>query len=447
MARELDLNRKSAFGGQLKRPPRRWFPLWVLDGYILREFVVKYSILLTVFVILFILSDVYRDIGMFLDKGADWRVIVAYLLYMLPGNIRFILPISMLLGCMWTMATFGKNLEVTAMRASGVSLFRCGLSIMFFGVFITGVNVYFNEILVPWTSERAERLRDEVASKRRHAEEALLIYRSDDGTRQWLFQLFTGSAKQKNITLQTAWDDKMIARILGRPGTPEYEAMVKNVLGTRFDALPDLNDEAARDAAVRKALVGRKLDLMIESARYDYDKREWVFEKGKFVSYDRHEETMYKASQGTMRYHPELEFRDLRFPEEEIPENPRDILNTVKEKDNLSTPVIWEILRRNRDMPERARCIYETIFYYRIAFPWSCFLAVFLGIPLATKNERTGSMLAIISAIGLIVVYIVVAEIFLLLGKSGALNSMLCGLAPTIAFIAAGVWKILNDRN
>ena len=37
--------------------PRRWFPLWTLDGYILREFLIKYSILLLVFVILFVLKQ------------------------------------------------------------------------------------------------------------------------------------------------------------------------------------------------------------------------------------------------------------------------------------------------------------------------------------------------------------------------------------------------------
>ena len=93
-----------------------------------------------------------------------------------------------------------------------------------------------------------------------------------------------------------------------------------------------------------------------------------------------------------------------------------------------------------------ALSIYETVLYYRLAFPWSCFLAVFLGIPLATRNERTGSMMAIISAIALIVIYIVVAQLFLMLGKSGALNPMLCGLAPTIAFIIAGAIKISHDR-
>ena len=104
--------------------PRRWFPLPKLDGYILREFLIKYSVLLLVFVILFILSDVYRDISDFLEAKASYQSILQYLGYKLPGNVRFILPISMLLGCMWTMATIGKNMEITAMRACGVSILQ-----------------------------------------------------------------------------------------------------------------------------------------------------------------------------------------------------------------------------------------------------------------------------------------------------------------------------------
>ena len=122
--------------------PRRWFPLPKLDGYILREFLIKYSVLLLVFIILFILSDVYRDISDFFEADAPWRSILLYLAYKLPGNVRFILPITMLLGCMWTMATFGKNMEVTAMRASGVSLFRCGGAIFAVGLVVTGVIVH-----------------------------------------------------------------------------------------------------------------------------------------------------------------------------------------------------------------------------------------------------------------------------------------------------------------
>ena len=140
------------------RPKRKWFPLWVLDGYILREFLIKYSILMMVFVILFILSDVYNTISEFLEADAKWQDILLYLLFNLPANIRFILPISMLLGCMWTMAGFGKNLEVTAMRASGLSLTRCSWSILFVGLLMTFLNVYFNEYLIPKTEHEAQLL-------------------------------------------------------------------------------------------------------------------------------------------------------------------------------------------------------------------------------------------------------------------------------------------------
>ena len=54
---------------------------------------------------------------------------------------------------------------------------------------------------------------------------------------------------------------------------------------------------------------------------------------------------------------------------------------------------------------------------------------------------------AIISAIILIVIYIVVAQFFLMLGKSGAINPIFAGLAPTIAFIVAGAWRLLSGRS
>ncbi|MBQ4328420.1 MAG: LptF/LptG family permease [Lentisphaeria bacterium] len=429
----------------LKLLKRRWFPLWKLDGYVLKEFLIKYAILMLVFSVLFILSDFYRDVSDFLEAKMPIRDVIKYLLYRLPGNIRFIMPISMLLGCMWTMATFGKNLEVTAMRASGVSLLRCGGAILAMGLFVTGVNIYFNEVLIPETSVEAEKLYD-VGTKSDRYSKSLLTYKSVDGKRRWLFQLFVVGEKQTNVTLKTKWDQVMIAKLIGTPGTPEFEAHLREITGPRFAELPPLNEPEKRSLAITRLLEGRKIDFTIDEAHYDYDTSEWVFDKGSFTSYDRAEEVMFQESRGTIIFHQPISFANVRFSEAEIPERPEKILNAVKEKDNLSTPLIWQILKENPDMPRRAKCIYETVFYYRLAFPWSCFLAVFLGIPLATRNERTGSMLAIISAIALIVIYIAIAQFFLMLGKSGALDPMLCGLAPTVAFIIAGAVKIVHDK-
>lgn len=425
---------------------RRWFPLWRLDGYIFREFIIKYTILLLLFIILFVLNDIYRDISDFFDAKSDWRDIAMFLICKIPGNIRFILPISMLLGCMWTMATFGKHLEITAMRASGVSLFRCGCSILFAGFIVSVVNIYFNEKLVPQTSSMAERIYDQSADGRRYVH-SLLTFRSGDGSRRWLFQEFASGTNFKKVTLKTTWNNVVSESISDPADSVAREKMLKQILGAkRWQDVAELPPELRKER-IAKLMNNRKIDFSIGEVVYDTGRRCWIFRNGTFVCYDNNDETRFKASSGTTAMHDAISFKEIVFNAAAIPESPEDIANSIKEKDDLSTATIWQILKRNPKMPKRARCIYETVFFYRLAFPWASFLAVFLGIPLATKNERTGSMLAIISAVIMIVVYIVVAQFFLMLGKSGAVNPVLAGLAPTLAFIAVGAWKLLSGRN
>ena len=362
--------------------PRRWFPLPRLDFYILREFLIKYSVLLLVFIILFILGDVYRDISDFLENKASVSDILLYLAYKQPGNIRFILPISMLLGCMWTMATFGKNMEITAMRASGVSLFRCGGSIFVVGLAVTFINIYFNEALVPFTERSAEIIRSNATERRRYVR-GLLTYRSNDQQRHWLFNNFTTGNIQNDVTLKTFWTDGMIDSLVLVPDEAARRRMILEIFPGKAERLLSLS-RAEMEKQVRRELVGRKVDFYGREAAYDPENETWIFRNGNFISYDRNDDTRFSASTGTSAIHEQIPLTELRFPKNEIPEATNDILNAVKEKDDLPTWVIWDLVQRSPNMAERVKSIYMTVFYYRLAFPWACFLAVFLGIPLAT---------------------------------------------------------------
>ena len=429
----------------LKLMKRNWFPLWILDRYILREFLIKYSILMLVFIILFILNDVFNDIQEFLEAGSGIRPVLLYLLCKLPGNIRFILPISMLLGCMWTMAEFGKNLEITAMRASGVSLFRCGGPILFVGLIITLINIYFNEALIPYTQNRAEQIYDQAADRRKSVR-YLLAFRSDDNKRHWLFKTFSEGDVQKDVTIKTYWHKNMIDELVGTPGSARFNENIQKIFRARANVILAMTGSQMQEFIV-KNLEGRKMDIYAKEVHFDKKNHVWTFRKGSFVSYDRTDELRFEASRGTSMMHGDMTFDELTFDRKMMPETQQDILNTVKEKDDLPTVLILDLIRRSPNMPDRVKAIYMTVFFYRLAFPWACFLSVFLGIPLATKNERTGSLLAIITAVGLIVLYIVTAQVFLTLGKGGIINPVIAGLAPTVAFIAAGAWRLLRDRN
>lgn len=370
----------------LKMLPRRWGFLPTLDFYVLSEFLIKLSVLLLVFIVIFILGDVFNDLGDFLDAEAPMSDFIQFLMLKLPGNIRFVLPISMLLGCMWTMATFGKNMEVTAMRASGVSLFRCGSSILLMGILVTGINIYFNEALVPYTEQRAAVIRNRAVN--RLEEQHMLSFRSSNRERTWFFGTFISGDDNSGLILKKYRED----------GSLDW-------------------------------------DLSAEKAVYD-PKIGWKFQNVTKTPYSR---------DGLISKQTE-QYSEWILPRSEAPETPGDILNAIKDEEMLSAWVLWSIVSRSPDMPDRVKARYMTAFYYRISFPWACFLAVFLGIPLATKNERSGSLLAIILAVVIIVVYIVIAQTFMVLGKRGLFPAPIAGLAPTIAFIIYGYCKVFFSR-
>ena len=379
---------------------RKWFFMPTLDCYIFREFMIKFSILLLVSTILFLLSDVLNDLSDFIDNDASWRIYVSYFLLKVPGNIRFVLPIAMLLGCMWTMATFGKNMEVTAMRASGVSLFRCGYSILLVGLLTTFVNIWFNEGLVPYTDRKAGNLLSVGSgdSKKMTIEDQKLTYRSPDKRRTWLFQLPEESDGALGVAAKDGKQYDVSVKFYRKDGTLEKDLNAKN--------------------AIYRDSVG------------------WIFE----------DLTITEYSADGLFSKPAIKFERFRLPASTAPETPVDIQYSIKPVEDLPSWVIFDLVVRTKDMSQRSRNVYWTVFFYRLAFPWSCFLAVFLGIPLATKSERTGILTSIVTAVVIIVAYIVVAQIFLVIGKQGYVNPVIAGLTPTVAFIAYGIDRVVRNQ-
>jgi lipopolysaccharide export system permease protein len=382
---------KRKFSKKDQTVPRRNGLLPTLDFYVFTEFITYLCILLCVFITLFIIGDVFNDLSDFLEQGASLKQIVSFFLLKLPGNIRFILPITVLLACMWTMAMFGKHMEVTAMRSSGLSLFRCGGSIFVVGLCVTGVNIWFNEALVPYTEREAEVLKF-FATKGGGSvpgSEKMLTFRSFDKRRTWLFKSFNLNKDQQDVVLKRYRGDK----------TLDWEITAK-------------------------------------IASFSY-KNGWTFYNGALTPYS-HDGLMPKSTEY---------FKKINKTRQEIPEIPENILNTVKSKDDLPSWVIWRMVNNTKNMAPRCKAILMSIFYNRLAFPWSCFLAVFLGIPLATKNERSGIMFSIITAIAVIVAYIIISQALLILGKQGLLAPIVAGLFPTVAFLVYGWYTVIRNHS
>ncbi|MBO4304618.1 MAG: LptF/LptG family permease [Lentisphaeria bacterium] len=377
---------------QDEQAKRTFVFLPTLDLYVLREFLIPFSVLIFAFLLLFLIGDIFNDLSDFLEsKHATVGMAVKFFLLKMPQNIRFVLPISILLACMYTFANFGRNNEIAAMRSSGMSLLRCGLSMYIVGFLVMLVTFWFNEQVIPYTTLEAVYLKKKAEDPNYDARQyTMLQYRSADKMRDWLFQNFTSDGEHQDVILKRY--------IFSRDGSKLLD-----------------------------------WDIRAKSARFENGKG-WLFTNAVLTPYN-HKLRLA----GTPERHEKI-----LIPQKEVPEQPEDIANAVKPPEELPAKVLIHMLGDNQTMVPTLRAMYLTYLYYRLAFPTVCFLCVFLALPLAAKNERSGVFLSIAFAVGIVVAYQVLTEIFMILGKSGIVPPIVGGLGPTVGFLIYSWFGIIR---
>ncbi len=165
---------------------------------------------------------------------------------------------------------------------------------------------------------------------------------------------------------------------------------------------------------------------MIDASKAEFTGSEWKFHDATITEFTA--EGLFNT-----RYTPEVQ--PLVLSGEIVPDRPAMIEKAVIPPENLSTGDIWDFLRENPNMASSLKRIYETLFYYRLAFPWVCFISAFLALPLAAKNERSGVFAAITNAVVVVLMFYVLSEIFKLAGQNGYIPPFFAGFTPLIIFL------------
>ena len=148
----------------------------ILDRYILKSFLVNYLLALCVLVGMYVLMDIIVNIQDF-AKGATvvtdtgnataWDVacdMADYYLYQLPVIYQQIAGIVPLLAAGFTMVRMTRHNELTAMMASGVSLYRVAAPIIIISACFTVFQIVNQEFIIsqPQVIEKLLRRHDEV---------------------------------------------------------------------------------------------------------------------------------------------------------------------------------------------------------------------------------------------------------------------------------------------
>jgi LPS export ABC transporter permease LptG len=119
-----------------------------MDRYIIRHFFEKLTLTLIAFIVIFLVVDVIDHLDKFIDIDLDSFSIIKYYLHTIPWFISIGLPMALLLSTVFTFGILQKNQELTALKASGISIKRISISLLIFGLFFSVFSFYFDNYVV-----------------------------------------------------------------------------------------------------------------------------------------------------------------------------------------------------------------------------------------------------------------------------------------------------------
>jgi lipopolysaccharide export system permease protein len=359
-----------------------------LIRYVACQFIIPLCCCVGGFAALFLISDVFDVLRDFLEVRASLATVVTYFLLRQPVNLVNVLPMSLLLSSCFMVSMMGRHNEVTALRAAGVSVMRWCLPVWGIAILFSGLAFLLNERWATKCSVRAEELLEETTTdaKLRERGRAKLAYHNHVAHRDWYFQAFSRDGDKLGVLIKQSHPD----------GRSKWE---------------------------------------LRAAKASFGDGNWVFSDGSVTRFD---------SEGALVEGPEVHFETHSI--DGLDERPADILSSMRPAEELSVRELLRVLRVNRALPVATRNASLTMLWYRLSFPTSCLIAALLGIGLSVTPERTGALKGFATAVGIMVLYYVADQFFLLLGKNGVLPPLIGGSLPNVLFLGWGCREVYARR-
>jgi lipopolysaccharide export system permease protein len=355
----------------------------LLDRYIIRQFVVSVIVAIIGFVVIFIAIDLMEKLDKFLDRGVPAMVVVEYYVNFTPQMIALVLPIAMLLGCLFSAGKMSQNSEIVATRSAGMSLYRFMAPFVIVAVIISSAAIYFNGWIMP------------------RANAKLLSIRRSFGMEQQIggtdFNMHVQNAPGEILVVQ---DFAITQGRAERVGLYYFDPQHLTHLYRRIDA--------------RQML-------------WDSTKKSWKLVDGveRIFGKDSTEEILHHLTEKESVIH-------LSF-------TPRDLVDQ-KLQTNETSEITNTDFRRRIELAQSAgkdTARDEVDYQAKYALAFASLIVVLFGVPFASQKKRGGLAIQFAVAIGIAFVYLAFTKVSFTFGYTGQINPILT------AWMANGLFLLL----
>lgn len=189
----------------------------ILRDYILKEFFHSFTLSLVVFTFVLLVGNIIKLADLVINKGVDIFSVLKLFSYLVPWLLSFTLPVAALTAVILTFGRFSSDGELTAMKASGISLARVSMPVIMLGVIFSFLAFFLNDQVSPNASFASRRVIKEIGIRSPTAalEEGTFI-RGFENYVIFIYEI-TGN-KFKNIRIYQPQEGKPTRTIIAERG-------------------------------------------------------------------------------------------------------------------------------------------------------------------------------------------------------------------------------------
>ena len=374
-------NNGSPASGSFSDPALR-----IVDRYVLRSFLFHLAVFTAAFIAIWFVFSFFELLTDMLARDKLGRF-VPYIYYLTPFLIYNTAPLAVMVATLICFGLLAKRHELTAFRASGVSLYRLASPVLVFASLLSGGLFALDHYYLPQTNRRQDAIRDEIKGR-----PARTYLRPD---RQWTFGL------RNRIFYHRAFDSKAMTF----SGISVY----------------DLREEPFE----------LRRHIAAERAYWSAARGVWVFERGWLRELDGIHPTRFE------------QFDSREFPD--IVEPP----NYFLKEDRHDQQMNWRQLQAY--IVDLTQSGFDTIrlqvrLHKKLAFPLFAFGMALLAVPFAMLTGRQGALAPVAFSFALTIGYYALNALAEQLGRSGQLTPPMAAWAPCLIFALGGAYLFLRVR-
>ena len=363
------------------------FPM-IFDDMILRDFFLYVGMIVTTFLLLTLLFTYFELLSDIVRNKIPILMQLDYLANVTPSLLYQILPLCVLLAVLVTFGLMQKSNEVTAMKATGVSVYRIIFPVLVVSAVLAAGLFFFDQLYIPQANTRQETIRNQIKGK-----PAQTYLRPD---RKWIF------GQQNTIYYYEFYDpdQNRFANISIFQFDPKTFQMTKRVYAAR--------------------------------AHWEENLQKWVFEDGWARSFNGAAIDDYKT------------FDVGTFPKEAT-ERPEYFKKEVKQSQEMNYE---ELARYIKDLQQSGFDVVrlKVQLNKKLAYPVITFVMALLAVPFALSTGRRGALTGVAVAIGIAIVYFLASGLFEAMGNANQLPAAMAAWAPDVIFGLGGGYLVLKVR-